>query len=84
MSTSPRRVAVVTGASSGIGQETARLLARQGWHCVLVARREDELQRLASELGDRRRSRSATSPTARRSPPRPPASSNSIRRSTCS
>ena len=46
-----RRIAVVTGASSGIGQETARLLARQGWHCVLVARREDELRQLASELG---------------------------------
>jgi len=29
----------------------ARLLARQGWRCVLVARREDELQRLATELG---------------------------------
>jgi len=51
MSAAAQRIAVVTGASSGIGQETARLLARQGWLCVLVARREDELQRLASELG---------------------------------
>jgi short-subunit dehydrogenase len=46
-----RRVAVVTGASSGIGEATARLLARRGWHCVLIARREDVLRRLASELG---------------------------------
>ena len=46
-----QRIAVVTGASSGIGQETARVLAREGWRCVLVARREDELQRLAAELG---------------------------------
>ena len=68
MSAAPRRIAVVTGASSGIGQETARLLARQGWRCVLVARREDELQRLAAELGGRPRSRSAMSPTARRLP----------------
>jgi short-subunit dehydrogenase len=47
----PRRVAVVTGASSGIGEATARLLARQGWHCVLVARREDVLRSTASEIG---------------------------------
>jgi short-subunit dehydrogenase len=45
------RVAVVTGASSGIGEATARLLTERGWHCVLVARREDRLQAIASELG---------------------------------
>jgi short-subunit dehydrogenase len=49
-STRPR-VAVVTGASSGIGEATARLLAAQGWRCVLVARREDVLRRLATEIG---------------------------------
>ncbi|HEY8705910.1 MAG TPA: SDR family NAD(P)-dependent oxidoreductase [Gaiellaceae bacterium] len=45
------RVAVVTGASSGIGAELAHALARRGWHCVLLARREERLRPLAEEIG---------------------------------
>lgn len=44
-------VAVVTGASSGVGEATARQLADEGYRVALVARREDRLETLADELG---------------------------------
>ncbi|RBP17532.1 NADP-dependent 3-hydroxy acid dehydrogenase YdfG [Roseiarcus fermentans] len=45
------KVVVITGASSGLGEATARLLAGAGAKVVLGARRLDRLERLAAELG---------------------------------
>ncbi|MGO9310910.1 MAG: SDR family NAD(P)-dependent oxidoreductase [Spirochaetia bacterium] len=44
------KVVVVTGASTGIGAEIARELARRGGHAVLVARREDLLAEIGSQI----------------------------------
>ena len=49
----PDRTCLVTGASSGIGSEIARLLAARGLGVTVVARREGKLKDLAAELASR-------------------------------
>ena len=44
------KVAIVTGASAGIGSATAKLLFKKGAKLVLVARSKDKLERIAEEL----------------------------------
>jgi len=46
------RVLLITGASTGIGAETARQAVERGWRVALGARSEDKLEELAGELGE--------------------------------
>lgn len=53
MTVTPRPVAVITGASSGLGREFALQLARRGYDLVLVARDADRLRALSAEVRQR-------------------------------
>ena len=47
-----KKLALITGASSGFGGATARQLAQENWQLLLLARRTERLNSLAKELGD--------------------------------
>jgi NAD(P)-dependent dehydrogenase (short-subunit alcohol dehydrogenase family) len=52
---SPRRTALITGASRGLGLALARALAEEGWTLIIDARGEDALERSRAELSERTR-----------------------------
>ncbi|AOP55315.1 SDR family oxidoreductase [Brevibacterium aurantiacum] len=48
---SAQKVAIVTGASSGIGAATAAALAQDGWQVIVAARRKDKIEKVAADIG---------------------------------
>ena len=45
--------AVITGASSGLGTEFAKILAEKGFNLLIIARRRDRLEKLSAEIKSR-------------------------------
>jgi len=45
-----KKIALITGATAGIGESTARIFAENGWNVIITGRRQDRLEKLESEL----------------------------------